>query len=40
MIRTIIISSHITAQGQFVRTREDGKTEIRCGHRILVGTLI
>lgn len=37
MLRTITVGTHISVQGNFVRTREDGRIVVRVGEQLYVG---
>jgi hypothetical protein len=37
MLRTIIIGSHISVQGTFVKTLTDGKVLVRVGQKLFKG---
>lgn len=40
MFQTILTSSHISVQGEYVKTLPDGRVVVRTGDRLHIGTLI
>ena len=40
MMRTIVTSSHISVQGEYVQTLKDGRVVVRIGDKLHIGQLI
>lgn len=38
MVRAVVLSSHVTVQGVYVRTLSDGRVVVRVGQRQYAGT--